>query len=163
MKNNKTRLDRIIVADDKELLTEYQYMKQLKANNVIKERVELYRDFVINLIHHISSTYFGKEYIKTEEDIIGHYSWAFNKVLAEFEEEGINFHNVKDLKQYFFNYFYAKFYSVDVLPSIKYFVSFWDDIFDLKPNKTQMVFNALIEVYLIFDKALNRKENFVEK
>ncbi len=142
---------------EKEFLNEYQTMKQLKTNNIIKERVELYRDFVVNLIHYIHSSYLGKDFIKSEEDIKGHFNWAFNKVLADFEKEGILFADIKDLKQYFYEYFHTRFYSVEVIPSLKTFVDFWDNIFILKPNKEKTLLNALIEIYKLFDTAFNKK------
>jgi hypothetical protein len=142
---------------EKEFLNEYRIMKELKSNNVIKERVELYRDFVINLIHYIHSTYLGKEFIKSEEDITGHFNWAFNKVLADFEKEGVVFNNIKELKRYFFEYFNTRFYSVEVVPSLKNFIDFWDNIFTLKPNKEKSILNALIEIYKLFDTAFNKK------
>lgn len=141
----------------KEFLNEYQIMKQLKSNNMIKERVDLYRDFVVNLIHYIHSTYLGKEFIKSEEDIKGHFNWAFNKVLADFEKEGVVFNSSVELKQYFFKYFNTKFYSVDSIPTLKTFLDFWDNIFTLKPNKENTILNALIEIYKLFDTAFNRK------
>lgn len=143
---------------EREFLSDYQIMKQLKLNNVIKERVELYRDFVINLIHYIHSTYLGKEFIKTQEDVKGHYNWAFNKVLSDFEKEGIVFGEVTELKAYFYEYFYTRVYNIDhPVPSLKTFLDFWENIFVLKTNKEKNTMNALIEIYKQFDNAFNNK------
>jgi len=157
---NKVALEEI--RNDKEFYNEYQIMKQLKTNNIIKERVELYRDFVVNLIHYLHSTYLGKEYIKTEEDVKGHFNWAFNKVISEYENEGIVFNDTKELRTYFYNYFHVRFYEVENAPSIKTFLGFWDEIFLVKPNKEKTLLNALIEIYKLFDGSLNRK-NILEK
>ena len=157
---NKVALEEI--RNDKEFFNEYQMMKQLKTNNVIKERVELYRDFVVNLIHYLHTTYLGREYIKTEEDVKGHFNWAFNKVLSEFETEGIVFTETKELRTYFYNYFYVRFYEVETVPSMKTFLGFWDDIFSTKPNKEKTLLNALIEIYKLFDASLSKK-NILEK
>lgn len=157
---NKIALEEI--RNDKEFFNEYQMMKQLKTNNVIKERVELYRDFVVNLIHYLHSTYLGRDYIKTEDDVKGHFNWAFNKVLSEFETEGIIFSDTKELRTYFYNYFQVRFYEVEIVPSIKIFLGFWDDIFSVKPNKEKTLLNALIEIYKLFDASMNKK-NILEK
>lgn len=157
---NKVALEKI--RDDKEFFSEYQMMKQLKTNNIIKERVELYRDFVINLIHYLHTTYLGKEYIKTEEDVRGHFQWVFNKVLSEYETEGIFFGDTKELKTYFYNYFHVRFYEAESIPSMKTFIVFWDDIFSMKPNKEKTLLNALIEIYKLFDVSLSKK-NILEK
>lgn len=156
---NKLALEE--VRNDKEFFNEYQTMKQLKLNNIIRERVELYRDFVVNLIHYIHSTYLGRDYIKTSEDVKGHFNWAFNKVLSDFEIENVVFGDTNELREYFFNYFQARFYSAEVIPSLKTFITFWDDIFVLKPNKEKSLLNALIEIYKLFDNSFNKK-NVIE-
>lgn len=142
---------------EKEFLNDYQMNKQYKLNNVIKERVELYRDFVINLIYYIHNTYLDKEFIKTEEDVKGHYNWAFNKVLSDFEKEGVIFTDTTELKSYFFEYFHTRFYSPEHIPSLKTFLDFWENIFSLKQNKEKTVMNALIEIYKLFDNAFSTK------
>jgi len=151
------------VRNEKEFLNEYQAMKQMKTNNIVRERVEFYRDFAVNLIHYIHTSYLGKEYIKTEEDIKGHFNWAFNKVLADMEAEGIVFGETKEIREYFFNYLNVRVYKAESVPSLKAFVNFWDDIFSLKPNKEKMTMNALIEVYKMFDEAFTSKKIFLEK
>jgi len=151
------------VRNEKEILTEYEAMKQMKSNNVVKERVEFYRDFVINLIHYIHSTYLGKDYIKTEEDIRGHFNWAFNKVLADLEAEEIIFGDTKEIREYYFKYFHVRLYEVDATPSLKAFLNFWEEIFALKPNKEKTVMNALIEVYKMFDDAFTSKKIILDK
>lgn len=152
---NKVLLHEIV--KEKDYLNEYQMVKQLKSNNIIKERVELYRDFVINLIHYIHSTYFGKEYIKTEEDIKGHYNWAFNKVISDFENEEIYFGDVTELRQYFFDYFIVRFYSVEKIPNQKTFISFWDEIFNLDNIKEKAIFSSMVDIYKLFDNSLKNK------
>lgn len=152
---NKLALEE--VRNDKEFFNEYQTMKQLKLNNIIKERVELYRDFVVNLIHYLHSTYLGRDYIKTEVDVKGHFNWAFNKVVSDFESEGVTFGDTEELRIYFFNYFQARFYTVETVPSLKTFITFWDDIFALKPNKEKTLLSALIEIYKLFDASFTKK------
>lgn len=147
---------------EKEIFNEYQTMKQLKLNNIIKERVELYRDFVVNLIYYIHTSYLGKEYIKTTEDIMGHYNWAFNKVLLDFEKEDVIFGDTDELREYFFEYFKTRFYTVDKIPTQKTFISFWDEIFQIKNTKEKALFNALVDIYKLFDDALNSK-NILDK
>lgn len=155
MKNKKITLHDNV--KEKELLNEIQTMTQLKKHNIMKERVELYRDFVVNLICYIHTTYFGSDYIKSKEDIEGHFNWCFNKVLSDLESEKIYFGNTDELRQYFYEYFLTRFYCVDDIPSQKTIVSFWDDIFHIKNDKEKTLFNALVEIYKLFDDALNKK------
>jgi hypothetical protein len=141
-----------------EVLTEYEMMKQFKNNNIVKERVELYRDFVINLVYYVHTTYLGVEYLKSEDDIIGHYNWAFNKVLSDLNEEEIVFANTSEIKKYFFEFFLERFYNADNIPSLKYFIYFWDAIFSLK-SKDKLLVTTLIEMYKLFDKGFTEKKS----
>jgi len=159
MKNNKVRID--TVYKDNDGYNEIELMKELKANNVIKERLELYRDFVVNLICYAHTTYFGREFLKKNEDIKGHFDWAFNKVIAEFKQEGIKFHHTEELREYFFEYFTQQFYNFDTVPPIKQYMSFWNDIFNVHPKKQKNIMKVLVDLYQIFDNSLENKKSLV--
>jgi hypothetical protein len=160
MKNNKIRIDKVY--KDNESFNEFEIIKEMKANSVVKERLELYRDFVINLICYAHTTYFGKDFVKTDEDIKGHYTWAFNRVLSEFEQEGIHFTMTNELNEYFFEYFTQQFYNFEVVPPIKQYMSFWDDIFSVYPKKDKKVMKVLVDLYQIFDTSLENKKSLIE-
>jgi hypothetical protein len=160
MKNNKIRIE--TVYKENNVFNEYELMKELKANNIVKERVELYRDFTVNLICYVHTTYFGKDFLKKEEDIIGHFNWAFEKVIKEFEIEGIRFNDTKELYIYFQDYFLHQFYNFESVPPIKDYIVFWDDIFSLHPKKQKNIMKVLTDLYLTFDTALDNKKTLVE-
>lgn len=150
----------VTIENINDLLSELEMMKKLKNNNILPERVELYRDFVINLINNIFDTYLGNEYISSDEDIEGHYKWCFYKVVSEFEEEEISFRDNKELYEYFLLYFYNQFYKLEKIPDISNYIKFWDQIFDLKSGikaKNKRTFEVLVELYEIFDKSLMMK------
>lgn len=153
MKNIKTDE----VTRFRDTLKGYEIMKHLNIHNVLKERVELYRDFVVNLAHYIHTSYFGKEYIKTEADVKAHYAWAFNKVLSDFEEEGVVFGETRTINHYFYNYFLNHFYALESTPSINSMVKFWDEVFSIKNQKDKTEMNAMTEIYAMFDDAFNKK------
>lgn len=159
MKNNKVRID--TVYKDNDTYNELELMKELKANNIIKERLELYRDFVVNLICYAHTTYFGREFLKCDEDIKGHFNWAFNRVLNEFKQEGLIFHHTEELNEYFFEYFVQQFYNFETLPPIKQYISFWSDIFTVQPKKQKNIMNVLVDLYQMFDNSLDNKKNLV--
>jgi len=143
-----------------DVLTELEVMKKLKSNNVLPERVELYRDFIVNLTNYIFDTYLGNEYISNDEDIEGHFKWCFYKVVSEFEDEEISFRENSELYQYFLLYFYNQFYKFDNVSSVNNYIKFWDQIFELKSgikSKSKKTFEVLIELYEIFDKSLIMK------
>lgn len=132
---------------------ELELVRKFKSHGVVKERVELYKDFTINLIHYIYDSYLGREYINKEEDIIGHFNWAYSKVLNEFEDEGIDFYGNNVLYEYFYGYFYERFYHADRIPTFSQQEKFWNNIFEMDKNKDRKVFEVLLELYEIFDKS----------
>ena len=81
-------------------IKELEMMKKFKSYNIIRERVEIYKDFTINLLYYIYDTYLGKDYIKTEKDMRGHFTWCYGKVLDEFydeEEKEIKLDSIQDI------------------------------------------------------------------
>ena len=142
---------------DDEQLNEYDIVRKFKSHNVIKERVELYKDFTINLLHYIYDTYLGSEFIKTETDQRGHFAWAYGKVLDEFNSQNISFYGNDELFDYFFLYFKDQFYDMNELQPINYYIRFWKSIFNLNKNKVRKI-EALLEIYEIFDITLETKK-----
>jgi hypothetical protein len=138
-------------------LNELEMQKKFKSHNIIKERVELYKDFTINLLQYIYDTYFGKEYIKTKKDIEGHFNWCFGKVLEEFYDEEISFYENDELYDYFYGYYLDQFYSKEPEP-LSYYEKFWESIFEIKKIMKNNVFEVLVEIYEIFDKSITNKE-----
>ena len=68
---------------------------------VVKDRVEIYKDFAMNLLYYIYNYYIDRESLSADEDIRNHYSWCFGKVCDEFKQEGLDFSKNKELKEYF--------------------------------------------------------------
>jgi hypothetical protein len=157
--NNKVRIEKVFKDEG---YNEFEIMKELKSNGVMKERIELYRDFVINLICYAHTTYFGRDFLKKDDDLKGHFNWAFNKVVAEFGQEGIMFINTVELREYFFEYFTQQFYNYDTLPTVKQYISFWDDIFSITPKKHKNMMKILLDLYQVFDNALDHKKSLME-
>jgi hypothetical protein len=153
---NKSGFIKGILTDEK--LKEFEMVKKFKSHNIIKERVELYKDFTINLLNYINDTYLGKEYIKTPHDIEGHFNWCYGKVLSEFDDEEISFYGNDELYDYFYGYFLDQFYQADHPEPLSHYEKFWENIFELRKNKNRKVFEVLLEVYEIFDKSINDKE-----
>ena len=79
-------------------------MSSTKKYIILKDRVELYKDFSLNLLYYIYNYYIDKESLSEDADIYNHYSWCFKKVCDEFLEEGIDFSKNKELKEYFYAY-----------------------------------------------------------
>lgn len=144
-------------------IKEYEILKKFKSHNILKERVDLYRDFSINLLYKIYNTYLGFEYINTKKKAIGHYNWCFGKLLEEFDEQEIDFYCNDELYDYFLEYYLDQFYSLSEQPPINHHKNIWIEIFNhKKTNKSKNEFEVLIELYLIFDVSLDEKYKLVE-
>jgi hypothetical protein len=143
-------------------MKEYEMNKRFKTYNVIKERVELYKDFTLNLLYYIYDTYLGKDYVKTELDIRGHFTWCYRKVLIDFEQEGLFFYENEELYDYFYGYYLDQFYLHDKIQPISHYEKFWENIFEINKTKKRNIFEVLLELYEIFDKTINKKTDVVE-
>jgi hypothetical protein len=119
-----------------------------------KDKIDLYLDFVINLINYITKYYIDKESLSSEIDIKHHYNFCYNKVIDDFKEEGIDFSKNEELKKYFYKYFYEQLYIIDTFNTDKElplnsYIKFWKSIFNVGKKSN---FSMLAEVYILFEK-----------
>ncbi|MFA5207095.1 MAG: hypothetical protein WC428_00195 [Candidatus Paceibacterota bacterium] len=134
---------------------------------IIKDRVEIYRDFALNLLYYIHYYYLDKESLSKDEDIYNHYSWCFKKVCDEFLLEKIDFTKNSELKDYYYDYYYHQFYKIDKNninqnTSLEYYERFWKGIFEINTQKNKNILNILVEIYNIYDKSINLEKNILE-
>ena len=133
-------------------------MKKIRPYNVKNGRIETNKDFVINLINTIYDTYLGDEYIKTKNDIEGHFNWCYGKVLDNFFKEEIDFYENDDLYEYFFSYFHDQFYKVKRVRPLSSYERFWINIFNYKKNEdNEKIYEVLSKLNDIFDKSYIKK------
>lgn len=131
---------------------------------IIKDRVEIYKDFALNLLYYIYYYYIDRETLSEEEDIHNHFKWCYKKVCDEFLEEGLDFTNNDELMEYFYVYYYHQFYNPisNSNLSLQYFEKFWTNIFNIDKLKNKNFINILIEIYRIYDKSINTEKNILE-
>lgn len=141
-------------------------MGHTQKHIIVKDRVELYKDFAMNLLYYINKYYIDRESLSDDVDIRNHFVWCFNKVCDEFKQENIDFSKNEELKEYFYAYYYHQFYKVMGNPnqdtSIGYYENFWRNIFEIDKQKNKNIINILIEIYNIYDKSINREKNILE-
>ena len=133
---------------------------------IVKDRVEIYKDFAMNLLYYIYNFYIDRESLSDDVDIRNHYNWCFNKVCQEFLKENIDFTTNEELKEYFYMYYYNQFYkikdNVKQDTSLVYYEKFWKNIFEIDKQKSKNLINILIEIYTIYDKSINQEKNILE-
>lgn len=137
-----------------------------QKHDIIKNRIEIYHDFTINLFNYIIRYYVDYESINSEEDISNHYNWCFDKVCDEFLLEGINFKDNESLRDYFKTYFYHEFYQAQndstKNVSLQHYEKFWKNIFEIENQKNKGTIKVLIGLYKIFDESIDKDKNILE-
>jgi hypothetical protein len=142
------------------LYTEVKEMEMLskyKSKNILKERLDLFQDFIKYLTKLLYDSYLGSEYIKTKEDKDSHYNWAFNKCCESFKKFTVDFSKnielLDYLKDYFSNTLYNKKISNDkqLLEYFKLSNEYWAIILTYSTTKTRMDLETMFECYDMFN------------
>ena len=129
------------------------------ANNIIREKSELYYDFIVSLLTIIDETYLGRDLISTQDDITNHFMWCFNKVLKNFEYERIKFTPISNTTyDYLWYFIYTKYYSPVSKIDDKYnvLVDYFTFLFDYTAIKSTLEINSYINFYKMFDQNLKK-------
>lgn len=145
MKVNQSKLTKLV-----EVLEKKEIEKILFNERVINERTEIISTFIYNLALNVTSTYLGKEYIKTNNDYIGHFRWCFSKTNSVFLLQEINFEKNNELFDYLYEYFLSSLYENDEYQE-DYILSYWMDLFDLTQRKIKIDMDIYIDIYYLFN------------
>ena len=134
---------------------------------IIKDRVEIYKDFTLNLLYYINDFYLDRETLSADQDIRNYFNWCYRKVCDEFKEENIDFSKNKALYEYFYQFYYLQFFKLNLKESnhddsLVFYEKFWRNIFEIDKQKNKNVINTLIEAYNIFDTSINQEKNILE-
>jgi len=137
--------------------------KKKKETHILNRiRIELYKDFTLNLLYYINHYYLDKQSLYSDDDIYNHYIFCFNKTCDDFLKENIDFRDNDELKSYYYSYYYSQFYTAENQQKLPFYLEFWNDIFKIDQVKNENYLNILIETYLIFDISLNHKKYISE-
>ncbi len=125
----------------------------LRENYINFNRVEIYRNFIRVLTKTIYDTYLGREYISSEEDIIGHFNWCFNDACDKFKTMGVDFDNNVEIKDYFLDYFRFGLYNAEKGKEYpeKNVAVYFNSIFELVEPKPVMEMMAYLDIYGMFN------------
>jgi len=125
-----------------------------KTHNMVYEKTELYCDFFVSVTNLIDNTYLGHDVTITEEDMLGHFRWCFNKVIDNFKKENITFNSKGEHFEYLWKFFHESFYLSDNPNKIKKIEEYFKHILSLDYKKTQFELDMMSEFYKILDKNL---------
>lgn len=145
----------------KKKITEKDFLEIIDRTKISKKKCEIFHAFIINLTKSLYNTYLGKEYIKTKEDINGHFKWCFEKTCSDFLGLNFNFYNNVEVKKHFFHYFSAALYQTDKVMLEKETLKYYDKIFSFSGDRLGFEMNELQELYIKFNKSFNLKKDVI--
>jgi hypothetical protein len=132
-----------------------------RANNIILEKLELFSDFSHSLNYLIVDTYLGESSVPNEtkitlstEDKIKHFTWCWNKVISNFEKEGIHFENEGEHYEYFKTFFEDIFYNQPEDKIRNSIGNFFNDLFDREKPFTKSDLDMIATIYKILDRSI---------
>ena len=137
-------------------------MSQIQKYMIIKDRVEIYKDFTFNLLFYIMDYYLDKDTLYLDTDIKNHFMFCYNKVCDEFKKEEIDFTSNEELIDYFYAYYYHQLYKAEKIEPAAHYVKFWRDVFNIDKQRNKNILKILIELYTIFDKSITAEKNILE-
>lgn len=125
-----------------------------KAYNIIREKTELFHDFIVSLYELIDSTYMGADVTITELDKNNHFNWCWNKVITNFAKESIVFKERGEHYEYMWSFFNEAYYLNESKNNrIK---EYFKKLFQFDFKKTRSELDMLTEIYKILDNNLKK-------
>ena len=128
----------------------------LRYNNLSREKINLFHDFLISLDGIINDTYLGPDVLNEYDDIKGHYKWCWKKVIDGFNKERIFFKDDGAHLEYFWNFYYEAYYLKKINNEDVKISEYYHKIFDLMCQKTGSEFEILLYIYKIFEQNLKK-------
>lgn len=129
-----------------------------KINNIIPEKLELFYDFSQSLNFLINETYLGEfetnretKISLSQEDNIKHFEWCFNKIISNYEREGIIFKNEGNHFNYFKTFFLEIFYNQKedkIRRSVK---DFFNELFSIDKSFTKSDLDMISVIYKVLN------------
>jgi hypothetical protein len=126
------------------------------TNNIYFEKCELYGDFVQSLLLVVFDTYLGDDVLNYDNQF-KHFEWCWNKVVKDFELEGVRIDNPK-LYNYFLEFTFEVFYIYPDKTPFYYkdqaILNIWIELFNFTKVKTNSELDTLVEIYKLFENSL---------
>lgn len=137
---------------------EVETLEHLYAgNNIVFERVDLYRDFVLTLNDLILTTYLGDD-VTNASDQAEHFRWCWNKASYALKCGKIKLSTNEEAYSYFFSFYMDTFYLVDKETdlTINKIGAIWESIFNYNDEKTRSDLDTFLVLYKIFEKTYKK-------
>lgn len=133
-----------------------------RANNIIPELTELFRDYCLSLLGLVQSTYLGNSHGEFSETKIGmtiednrdHFRWCWEKTLKNFEKESITFNFKKDDYDYFEAFFFEVFYEQPEVEIREEIQKFFQELFNTRRHISKSDLEMFTDVYKTLERSL---------
>jgi hypothetical protein len=126
-----------------------------RAHNITLEKSDLYNEYLLSFFEIVFTTYLGHEHINTKKKMEEHFKWCWEKNNKNFNKEGIQIQNIKEVVDYFREFSLESFYTVKKEKNIETKIKrVWEKCFEYHGVRTRSELDILGEVYNIFEKAL---------
>jgi hypothetical protein len=123
------------------------------SNNIVYERVDLYRDFTLTLDDLIQTTYLGHE-LTEERERLNHFNWCWDKASELITQKNIKFVDNNHAYVYFLDYYFDTFYSNKI--NDFNISDFWSYIFNYNIEKSRSDLDSFINLYKILEKSYKK-------
>ena len=103
-----------------------------RAHNITLEKSDLYNEYLLSFFEIVFTTYLGHEHINTKKKMEEHFKWCWEKNNKNFNKEGIQIQNIKEVVDYFREFSLESFYTVKKEKNIETKIKrFWEKCFEL--------------------------------
>jgi len=127
-----------------------------RYNNVSREKINLFYDFIVSLDDLIDSTFLGTDVINEESKIKGHFIWCWKKTIDNFSKERIFFKEAGNHFEYLWNFYNEAYYIRKIEKKDVQIHDYYYKIFDLNHQKSITELEILLTVYKIFEQNLKK-------
>lgn len=127
-----------------------------RYNNISREKINLFYDFIISLHDLIESTYLGPEVLDDEEKFKGHFNWCWKRTIENFAKERIFFKENGNHYDYLWNFYKEAYYIQKIEDKEIVINEYYYKIFDLNHVKSEFELEILLTIYKIFEQNLKK-------
>jgi hypothetical protein len=134
-----------------EFITSENYKNQVevwyKAYNITREKIDLFRDFILSLYDLIEETYLGPDILFEDIEQMNHFNWCWRKTIENFQKENIPFKETGAHRNYFWAFFHEAFYQNEVEGKTNRIRDYYNKLFSFNYKKSRSELDLLTEVY----------------
>ncbi len=149
---------KIINRDGFDLVSEREIDSKFKKENITYQKVELYHQFLIKLSIYLHKSYFGRKHLVSDNDIMGHFNWGYNKVCDDLHIFNMNFKENVILNGFLYVYYVTSIYENEKWQedSIIKDQIYYNNVMSYNHDKNYYDLETMIDLYKIFDESDRR-------